>query len=185
MRRRPKAGGKSVKTRRRNAATLSRSGAPKVRRRRNPSSTSTNTKNALLERERDEAVEREEATAEVLRIISASPGDLKPVFDAMLANAVRLCEAKFGILTLREGDDSFRVVAMHNAPSAYVEFRRRDPFLRLAPDTALLRALTTKRAAQIADVTEDRTTRDDLALPRVSVAAPVLQSVRFNVRSPI
>ena len=115
-------------------------------------------------------MEREEATAEVLRIISASPGDLKPVFDAMLANAVRLCEAKFGILTLREGDDSFRVVAMHNAPSAYVEFRRRDPFLRLAPDTALLRALTTKRAAQIADVTEDRATRDDLALPRVSVS---------------
>jgi GAF domain-containing protein len=162
MRRRSRTGGKPIKTRRRKAATLQRPGAPKVSGRRKPSITNANTKNALLEREREELLEQQKATAEVLRIISASPGDLKPVFDAMLANAVRLCEAKFGILTLREGDDSFRVVAMHNAPSAYVEFRRRDPFLKLAPNTALLRALTTKRAAQIADVTEHRATRDDL-----------------------
>ena len=157
----PAADSDAMKNRRRTTTKPKRPSAPKVSRRRNPSSTNANTKIALLKRERDEALEQQKATAEVLRIISASPGDLKPVFDAMLANAVRLCEAKFGILTLREGDDSFRVVAMHNAPSAYVESRRRDPFLKLAPNTALLRALTTKRAAQIADVTEHRATRDD------------------------
>jgi two-component system, NtrC family, sensor kinase len=117
MRRRSRAGGKAIKTRRRKAATLNRPSAPKVSGRRKPSSTSADTKNALLKRERDEALEQQKATAEVLRIISASPGDLKPVFDAMLANAVRLCEAKFGFLWLAESD-GFRPVALHNVPHA-------------------------------------------------------------------
>jgi len=157
----PAADSDAMKIRRRTTTKAKRPSAPKISGRRSSSGTSANTKIALLKRQRDEAQEQQKATGEVLRIISASPGDLKPVFETMLANAVRLCEAKFGILTLREGDDSFRVVAMHNAPSAYVESRRRDPFLKLAPNTALLRALTTKRAAQIADVTEHRATRDD------------------------
>jgi hypothetical protein len=59
---------------------------------------------AQLVRERDEALEREKATSEVLRIISSSPGELEPVFTTMLGNAVRICEAKFGSLYLREGD---------------------------------------------------------------------------------
>ena len=135
MRRRPKAGGKSVKTRRRNAATLSRSGAPKVSVRRKPSSTNANTKIALLAREREELLEQQKATAEVLRVISASQGDLKPVFDAILASALRLCKAKFGILYLYE-DGGFRIGAMQNAPPAFVEAlaqrERREPILRPA-----------------------------------------------------
>ena len=59
---------------------------------------------ARLTRERDEALEREKATADVLRVISSSPGELEPVFQAMLANAARICEAKFGILALYESD---------------------------------------------------------------------------------
>jgi adenylate cyclase len=55
---------------------------------------------AQLTRERDEALEREKATAEVLRVISSSPGELELVFQAMLTNAVRICEASFGVLTL-------------------------------------------------------------------------------------
>src|SRR5262245_42895741 len=62
-----------------------------------------------------EALEQQAATSEVLRVISSSPGELEPVFQAMLANATRICEAKFGTLWLREGD-AFRAVAFHNAP---------------------------------------------------------------------
>jgi hypothetical protein len=64
-----------------------------------------------------EALEQQSATSEVLRVISSSPGELNPVFQAILANATSLCEAKFANLFLCEGD-AFRVVAMHNAPTA-------------------------------------------------------------------
>jgi hypothetical protein len=74
--------------------------------------------------ERDEALAREAATAEVLRVINSSPGELAPVFEAVLQSAVRICEANFGTLYLRE-TDAFRAVAMHNAPPAYAEARTR------------------------------------------------------------
>ena len=64
----------------------------------------------------------------MLRVISSSPGELEPVFNAMLENATRICEAKFGVLLLCE-DGGFRMVAMHNAPPAYAEARRRDPVM--------------------------------------------------------
>src|SRR5262249_47601417 len=72
-------------------------------------------------RELAEALEQQTSTSEVLRVISSSPGELGPVFEAILERAVRLCEAKFGILNLCEGD-AFRVVAMRNAPPALYEF---------------------------------------------------------------
>jgi GAF domain-containing protein len=99
-----------------------------------------------------EALEQQTATSEVLRVISISPGELEPVFQAMLANATRICEAKFGTLWLREGD-AFRAVALHNAPPAYAEARRRELRLRPPPDTALGRATSTKQAVQIDDIT--------------------------------
>ena len=70
---------------------------------------------ARLTRERDEALERETATAEVLKVISSSPGDPKPVFQAMLENAVRICEASFGNLLLYE-NDAFRNVRAPQLP---------------------------------------------------------------------
>ncbi|MFZ1150277.1 MAG: GAF domain-containing protein, partial [Xanthobacteraceae bacterium] len=73
-------------------------------------------------RELGESLEQQTATSKVLEVISSSSGDLKPVFEAILENAVRLCGAKFGNLYLREGD-GFRAAAMHNAPSAYAEQR--------------------------------------------------------------
>jgi hypothetical protein len=76
-----------------------------------------------------EALEQQTATSEVLRVISSSPGNLKPIFQTMLENATRVCEAKFGILWLREGD-GFRSVALHNLPPAYAEQRQREPMIR-------------------------------------------------------
>ena len=84
------------------------------------------------QRELSEAREQLAATSEVLRTISSSPGELEPVFQAMLANATRLCAAKFGVLWLVEGD-AVRAVALHNAPPAFAEERRREPVVRPGP----------------------------------------------------
>src|SRR5262249_24433057 len=74
--------------------------------------------NTRLLNELRESLEQQTVTSEVLKVISSSPGELTPVFTAMLANAVRLCEAKFGTLYPSEGD-GLRAVAMHNAPRGY------------------------------------------------------------------
>jgi GAF domain-containing protein len=104
-----------------------------------------------------EALERQAATDEVLRVISSSPGDLKPVFETMLANAVRLCQAKFGNLFLREGD-AFRLVAMHDAPAAFAESYQREPMidLREHPHVPLARMAETKAVVHIADLTAEQ-----------------------------
>src|SRR5262249_38737492 len=86
----------------------------------------------------------------LLQTISTSPGDLQPVFETMLANATRICEATFGVLYLFEGN-AFRAVALHGPP-AFVEARRRNPMLPLIPGTALGRVVATKQTVQIADV---------------------------------
>src|SRR6516225_7518400 len=117
-----------MKARRRKTARPSRRKQTPTRRSRDSSTASLKKRLGQRTRERDEALERETATSEVLRVISSSPGELEPVFQAMLANAVRLCEAKFGNLLLYE-KDAFRVVVMHGAPRAWDELRRRDPML--------------------------------------------------------
>src|SRR5438876_2408676 len=86
--------------------------------------------------ELSESLEQQTATSEVLKIISSSPGDLKPVFETILAEATRLCEAKFGVLWLCEVD-GFRAVALHGAPPAYAEARQREPVLSPNPGTTM------------------------------------------------
>ena len=90
----------------------------------------------------------------MLHVISISPGALEPVFQALLANAVRICEAKFGTL-FRSEKDALRVVALHRAPPLFAEERRRVPVIRPDPGTTLGRAMTTKRPLQIADVRDE------------------------------
>jgi hypothetical protein len=97
-------------------------------------------------RERDEALRREKATAEVLRVISSSRGALEPVFKAILINAVHICEAKFGVLYLFDGK-VLHVGADFGISQEYAEFQRqRGPFYP-APGTNLDRDCGRKRSA--------------------------------------
>ena len=105
-------------------------------------------------RELAEALEQQTATSEVLQVISNSPGELEPVFEAMLANATRICGAKFGVLWLGEGD-GFRSVAMHGLPPAHVEERQREPVIRPGPEDPLGRLSRTKQVVHIADLREE------------------------------
>jgi hypothetical protein len=74
-----------------------------------------------LRRERDEAVELQAASAEVLKIISSSPGELKSVFEAMLASALRICKAKFGHILLYDGE-RYHAAHLHDVPPSYRAF---------------------------------------------------------------
>src|SRR3974377_597535 len=88
---------------------------------------------SALTRELEQARGEQTATSDVLRVISSSPGDLKPVFQTMLENATRICHAKFGVLQLYEGK-AFRIGAIHNAPPAFAEaMARRGPLMRPTP----------------------------------------------------
>jgi GAF domain-containing protein len=128
--------------------------------------------NELRQRTDDlsESLEQQTATSEVLKVISSSPGELKPVFDALLANAVRICDAKFGTLFLTEGD-AFRYVALHGAPPAFAEARRREPVTRVKPGTTIGRVAATKKPAQTADIrAEPAYTSDPERFPILELA---------------
>jgi GAF domain-containing protein len=101
--------------------------------------------------ERDEALQRETATAEVLGIINSSPGDLAPVFDAMLEKATRLCEADFGILWNFDGDLA-KAGALHRVPTAYAEMIRA-PF-RPSPESGPARMMRGEGTFVVADLLE-------------------------------
>ena len=101
-------------------------------------------------RELSEALEQQTATSEVLKVISSSPGELEPVFKAMLENAVRICSANFGNLWLREGNN-FRIGATHGAPPAYVKARRHQPVVYGSPINSLSRIIETKKLQHIID----------------------------------
>ena len=113
--------------------------------------------NTRLLKEQRESLERQTATAEVLRIISSSPGELQPVFDAMLQKATRICEATLGGLFLYKGD-AFRAVAVHGH-SYYADWSRREPDLNMRADvhkgTPLERLTRTKKFLHIHDLRAD------------------------------
>ena len=109
--------------------------------------------NELRQRTDDlsEALEQQTATSEVLRVISSSPGELQPVFQAIMEKATRICEAKFGNLLLYEGD-AFRRVALYNAPPAWEELWRRDPMVRASSKNPLVRMVATKQLIHMVDI---------------------------------
>src|SRR5205085_12548499 len=130
--------------------------------------------------ERDEGLQRETATAEVLQIINSSAGDLAPVFDAMLDKATRLCEADFGFLTTYQRDYRHQVVAMRNVP-AQVARLVREPVL-FGPETGMGRLTRGENLVHIPDLADDdgyrlgnptRRAFVDLAGARTYVAVPL------------
>lgn len=151
--------------------------AAKARRR--PTSSITNLQDQIERQARqlDEARERETATAEVLRVISSSPGDLDPVFHAILENATRICDARFSNLLLSEGSE-LRIVAMNNAPAEFAELRRNSPFIDLRRSfAASLR--TKKQVIHFEDLAavEDhaRSALATVAGARTALAVPMLR----------
>ena len=134
----------------------------------------------VLSRELGEALEQQAATSEVLRVISNSPGELKPMFQTMLANATRICEANFGVLFRFEGG-MVRGAAMLGVPAAFAEFWQRGPY-RPGPQTALGRVIQTRQTVHIADVTVDPAY---LAGEPIFVAAVKLGGFRTILNVPI
>jgi GAF domain-containing protein len=141
--------------------------------------------NELRQRTADlsESLEQQTATSEVLRIISSSPGELEPVFETMLANATRLCEATYGTFWLSEGD-GFRAVALHGPVAADYREQLNVALLRPGPETPLGRAARDRQPAQAADLRESRAYRDGDPLAvlgvnvmgiRTLVAVPMLK----------
>ena len=106
--------------------------------------------NARLLNELRRSLEQQTATAEVLQVISSSPGDLEPVFATILENAARICDAKFGNVYLWDGD-AFSLVAAHNTPPAFAQSRGRAPF-RPKPSHPFGRMAATKQVLHIPDV---------------------------------
>jgi adenylate cyclase len=129
-----------------------------------------------------ESLEQQTATADVLRIISSSPGELEPVFQGMLENAVRICEARFGFMLRYDGDAYQTVAELCDVP-AYVEEMKRGP-LKPHPESALGCVARTRQVAQIADITAHRlyaernpllVTGAELGGIRTIVAVPMLK----------
>ena len=144
MRRRSKAGGEQIKGRRRKAVKPIRRNVPKATARSNSSPAGEETEVARLTRELGEALEQQAATSEVLQVISGSPGDLQPVFAAMLENAVRICDATFGNVYRWDGE-ALHLVATRNTPPAFAEARRRSLGRRDDKNQMLALILANKR----------------------------------------
>jgi GAF domain-containing protein len=120
-----------------------------------------------------ESLEQQTATSEVLRVISSAPGDLQPVFDALLSNATRLCEASYGTMWLHESDGQIRDAALHGSlPEAFRERWGVGRVFRPSMSVPTARVLDTQKPVQVIDLKEDRSylDRDALAVATVEVA---------------
>ena len=130
-----------------------------------------------------ESLQQQTATADVLKTISNSTGQLEPVFNAMLENAVRNCGAKFGSLVLFEGS-AYRRVALHNAPAAFVEARAREPVLPLAATSPVLSHVAgTKQVVQFADIAAEHPEEPIATFggARTVLSAPMLKDNEWSV----
>src|SRR6516165_1124514 len=144
MRRRSRASSKLAKARSRKAMPKRRN-ATAVR--------AEESESARLRRERDESLQRETATAEVLKVISVSAGELEPVFGAMLEYATRICEATSGLL-VRAENDGFRIVAALRQRADIEDMKHRT--FKFGPSTPIGRAVRTRQVVHVPDLSEDR-----------------------------
>ena len=133
--------------------------------------------NTRLLNELRQSLEQQTAMADVLRVISSSTGDLKPAFDTMLENAVHICEARFGNLSLFDGQD-LHMAAMHNAPRSYEELRSSDPLIPLG-GSIVGPVIATKRVVHIADLAAEEPYASSplsrVAGARTAIAVPMLR----------
>jgi GAF domain-containing protein len=137
-------------------------------------------------RELSESLEQQTATADVLQVISSSPGDLQPVFKSMLNNALRICEARFGQLLLFDGK-GFLPAELHNSPAGYAELFKDGPLIP-GPHTALGRIIASKEVAHVADVMAGSTYAEgdplriatvDILQARTLLAVPMLKDTEL------
>jgi GAF domain-containing protein len=147
VRRRGTVSRKPAKTQHRKPTRPKPNTAPAAARPTTPTTADLQEQVSALTRELAETREQQTATSEVLQIISSSPGELVPAFKAMLANAVRLFDAKFGALFLHEGD-AVRAVATHDMPPAYAEAFHRRGLFRPATGTPLWDVIRTKQVQE-------------------------------------
>jgi two-component system, NtrC family, sensor kinase len=147
VRRRGTVSRKPAKTQHRKPTRPKRNSARTAARPTTPTTADLQDQVSALTRELAEAREQQTATSQVLQVISSSPGELMPAFEAILANAVRLFEAKFGALFLHEGD-AVRAVATHNMPPAYAEAFHRRGLFRPATGTPLWDVIRTKQVQE-------------------------------------
>jgi hypothetical protein len=176
MRRRSKAGPKRAKSRRGKTETQKRRGL----RASSAAGHKTQSDVAQITHERDEALAREKATAEVLRVISSSPGDLAPVFQTILENAVRILEAKFGTLFLCEGD-LVRPVAGVGLPPKLREFQAQRGAFVPPPGLPLARLVETKKVAHMLDDPERLSPATKLGGARSHIAVPMLTRCHLHL----
>ena len=148
--------------------------------------TSAETYRALQTRTADlqESLEQQIATSEVLQVINANPGNLTPVFDALLDKALRLCNAPFGGLYVRDGMQA-RGVAVRGMPPAYAAYRRENSISLERKEHPLARCMDTARPVEITDVAtddsiyaEDRPVLIELAGVRSILDVPLLKDGR-------
>jgi transcriptional regulator with GAF, ATPase, and Fis domain len=169
MKKPSRAGGKPAKARPHSALKPRGQNAPKPQSNRRSAADDSESEVAQLKRELHEAVEQQTATAEILRVISSSPGDLQPVFEAILENATRICEAKLGNLWLREGD-KFRIVAVYGGSPEYREYLFAEPLVVLDPQDATNRVVSDREVVQIDDISKAPTYGMRMRIATIKIA---------------
>jgi GAF domain-containing protein len=178
MKPRSRAGGKASKARGREALKTKRRDASKTA---SSYALVQDAEVARLTRELNGALERQAATSEVLEVISSSPGDLQPVFAAMLKNAVRICDAKFGNIYRWDGE-ALHLLATHNTPPAYAEALRRSPY-RPYPQSPIGHMVAAKTVAHISDITAEEVYTSQL--DPAAVSAVTLGGIRTLLGVPL
>jgi GAF domain-containing protein len=175
MKKRSSTGGKAAKARPRKVLRLKGRNFPKP-----PRSSSSADELMRVTRERDDSLQQQTATSDVLQVISRSPGDLQPVFETILENAVRICDAKFGNIYRWDGN-ALSLVATHNTPRAYAEARRRSP-VRPNPNNIFGSMVATKTVVHILDAAKQREQGNleyvaavELGGVRTCIAVPMLK----------